>query len=122
MQFCWVTINVKDMDASLAFYRDIVGLPVKRRMNPTPDTDIVFLGNGETEVELIKNGKNTNPQYGGDISLGFTVDSVEKKIEFLKSRNVSIHSGPFQPGKMVKFFFVLDPDGLRIQFVENIRR
>jgi lactoylglutathione lyase len=122
MQFCWVTVNVKDMETSLAFFRDIVGLPVKRRMNPMPGTEIVFLGNGDAEVELIKNDKNDNPQFGKDISLGFTVDSVEKKIEFLKSKNIKVHAGPFQPGPMVKFFFVLDPNGLQIQFVENIRR
>ena len=122
MRFCWVTINVKDMETSVSFYRDVVGLPVTRKMKPMPGTEIVFLGSGDTEVELIKNDKNTNPQFGADISLGFEVDSVDKTIEFLKSKNVKIHSGPFQPSRIVKFFFVEDPNGLRVQFVENIRR
>jgi lactoylglutathione lyase len=120
MSFCWVTINVKDMEESVKFYTDIVGLPVARRMKPMPGTEIVFLGSGGTEVELIKNDKNTNPQFGKDISLGFTVDSVDAKIEFLKGKNIKVHAGPFQPGPMVKFFFVLDPSGVQIQFVENI--
>jgi lactoylglutathione lyase len=120
MSFCWVTINVKDMQASLSFYRDIVGLPVKRKMKPMPGTEILFLGSGDTEVELIKDDKNTNPRYGEDISLGFTVDSVDKKIDFLKSKNIKIHAGPFQPNPQIKFFYVLDPNGLQIQFVENI--
>jgi len=35
MQFCWVTIHVHDMEKSLAFYRDIVGLALKRQFSPT---------------------------------------------------------------------------------------
>ena len=53
MKFNWCTITVKDMEASLAFYRDIVGLPVSRRFSDRPDSEICFLGDGETQVELI---------------------------------------------------------------------
>ena len=93
MEFCWVTINVKDMEQSLAFYRDVVGLRVDRRMKPMPGTEIAFLGNGGTEVELIRNEKNSDCQYGKDISLGFVVDSVEKAMEEMKAKGVTIHSG-----------------------------
>jgi lactoylglutathione lyase len=119
MEFCWVTINVKDMEQSLAFYRDVVGLRVDRKMKPMPGTEIAFLGNGGTEVELIRNEKNSDCQYGKDISLGFVVDSVERAMVEMKEKGVTIHSGPFQPNPQVKFFYVLDPNGLRVQFVER---
>lgn len=122
MHFCWVTINVKDMEQSLSFYRDIVGLPVNRKLNPKPGMEIVFLGSDGVEVELIKDEEGANPFFGEDISLGFTVDSVDKTMEFLASKNIKIDSGPFQPNPMVKFFYVLDPNGLQVQFVENIRK
>ena len=53
MKFCWATIMVKDMEESLKFYQEIVGLKVDRRFEAGPGVEIVFLGNGETKVELI---------------------------------------------------------------------
>ena len=122
MEFCWVTINVRNMEQSLEFYQDFVGLKLNRRMNPMPETEIVFLGNGGTEVELIRNVKNNDCSYGKDISIGFTVSSLETSIEELKKKGISIHSGPFQPNPGIKFMYVLDPNGLKVQFVERIRQ
>lgn len=120
MVFCWVTINVKDMNKSLRFYQDIIGLPLNRKMKPNPEMEIAFLGSSETQVELIFNAKMKENNFGNDISLGFNVDSVDRMIELLKEKNIPIHSGPFQPNPSIKFFYILDPDGLKIQFVENI--
>ena len=123
MNFCWVTINVKDMDESLRFYQDVIGLKINRRMNPVPGTEIVFLkSNSNTELELIKNDKNMNPQYGNDISIGFEVETIEKAVENLKEKGVKIHSGPFQPSPIIKFLYVLDPNGLKVQLIENIKK
>lgn len=121
MKFCWTTINVKDMEQSLQFYQEIIGLNLNRKMKAGPGMELAFLGTGETQVELIWNSKAGAVSFGSDISLGFEVDSLDKTIEFLKIRNIPIHSGPFQPNPSVKFIHVLDPNGLRIQFVENIK-
>jgi len=121
MNFCWATIQVSDMEKSLSFYQDVIGLKINRRMQPMPDINIVFLGSGGTEIELIHNNKKTSFNYGKDISLGFTVESLDKTIGFLNNRNIPIHEGPFQPSPIIKFLYILDPDGLKIQFVENIK-
>ena len=121
MDFCWITIHVKDLSESLKFYQDIIGLQVHRKMNPNSEMEIVFLGSGKTEIELIYNAKNTELTYGKDISLGFVVDSADREMERLKRKKIAIQSGPFQPNPHIKFFYILDPDGIRIQFVENIK-
>ena len=121
MVFCWTTINVQIMEKSLRFYQDIIGLSVTRKISPNPDMEIVFLGNGETQVELIWNRKAPAISIGNDISLGFIVDSLDKTAAMLKDKGIAIHSGPFQPNPHITFLYVLDPNGLRIQFVENIR-
>lgn len=119
MKFCWSTITVNNMDESLKFYQEIVGLTLNQRFGAGPGTEIAFLGSGETKIELMCGGaKSVN--IGPDISLGFEVESVDKMMSMVKEKGVKIHSGPIQPNPHVKFFFVLDPNGLRIQFVENM--
>ncbi|NLY42929.1 MAG: VOC family protein [Clostridiaceae bacterium] len=119
MKFCWATIRVNNMEDSLKFYQEIVGLKIEKRFNAGPGVEIVFLGDGETKIELIYNKDSTEVNLGKDISLGFEVKSVDEMISFVKEKGIDIHSGPFEPNPNTKFFFILDPNGLRIQFVEN---
>ncbi len=120
MKFCWATIAVSDMEASLNFYQEIVGLPLNRRFTGAPGVELAFLGEGETEVELIFDPNHPATDEINGISLGFTVKSVEEMMVFVESKNILIESGPFQPNQHVKFFYVKDPNGLKIQFVENM--
>ena len=119
MKFLWTTIYVKDMEESFDFYREIVGLSLINRMGAGPGMEILFLGDGETKVELIYKKDCGEIDLGKDISLGFSVDSLDEKIAFIKEKGFEIHSGPFQPNPKTRFFFILDPNGLKIQFVEG---
>jgi len=123
MRFGWITVNVKDMQSSLSFYEGVVGLKVKRKMSPMPGTEIAFLGFGdnETEVELIKNDKNDTPEYGKDISIGFEVESLDQLTELLNTKGIAM-KGPFQPGPAIKFIYVDDPNGVKVQFFESMRK
>lgn len=120
MKFSWCTIIVRNLEESLKFYQEIVGLTIQRRF-PTGETgEIVFLGDGETKVELISKGTDELVDLGRDISLGFEVDSLDEMISFVKEKGFEIDGGPVQPNPHVRFFYIKDPDGLRIQFVENM--
>lgn len=116
MQFLWCTLYVRDIRASIRFYEQIVGMPVVRRFGE-PGAELAFLGNGETKLELIQ-GKN-DPGKGGGISIGFKVENLEEKMAFMQENDISIHSGPFAPSPRTRFFFVADPDGVLVQFVEQ---
>jgi len=94
-------------------------LPLNRRFGAGPGVEISFLGDDETKVELIFNERIESINIGSDISLGFAVKSLDEKIAFLEAKGVKLHSGPFAPNPHHKFFFILDPNGLKIQFVEN---
>lgn len=118
MNFCWCTIHVKDMKESLKFYEEIVGLEIDSSMKGEEGFEINFLGKGQTKVELIYDKTNTTSPIGQDISLGFQVESLEKKMAFMKENNIPIDSGPFKPNPNTSFFYVSDPNGLKIQFVE----
>jgi len=120
MKFCWSTIKVKNMEESLSFYQEVMGLTLNKRFGAGPGVEIAFLGDGETKIELMSNEASKEVNIGQDISLGFEVNSVDEMIAFVKGKGVDIHSGPFQPNPHMKFFFVTDPNGLKIQFAENI--
>jgi len=120
MKFSWCTIVVKDLNESIKFYEEIVGLKLNRRFNAGPGKEIAFMETGGTEVELIEDEDNKNVNIGKGISLGFEVESLDKMMEFIKEKSIEVESGPIQPNPNVKFFYVLDPNGVRIQFVENL--
>lgn len=118
MRFCWVTIKVRDLEESLKFYQEILGLSIYKRFKADHEVEIAFLSDDKTKIELLWDKKVEEVNIGQDISLGFQVNSVDEMINFVKEKGVKIHSGPFQPNPQTKFFFVTDPNGVKIQFVE----
>ena len=119
MTFCWSTLTVKSMEESLKFYGDIIGLKVKRIMNHGSDVQIAFLGNGGTDIELVCDASNKDIAVGKDISWGFEVDSLDETLEMIQKKGLKVHSGPFEPTPNIRFFFILDPNGLKIQIIEK---
>ncbi len=116
MSFCWCTVHVKDIDASIKFYEEIVGLKVAQRFGAGA-MEIAFLGSGETKLELIGGGGGEVYQ-GQGISIGFTVDDLDAQLKFVKEKGIAIYREPMSPNPKTRFFFVQDPDGLSVQFVE----
>lgn len=120
MKFVWVTMIVNDIEKTVGFYEDIIGLKINRRFKAGNETEIVFLGDGDTQIELIhyENGQDT--KIGNDISLGFQVESLDKMMIVAKEKELNIISEIIQPNPHIKFFYVKDPNGAKIQFVENM--
>lgn len=120
MTFCWSTLRVKDLDGSIKFYREVLGLEVVRRFSAGPGTEIVFLGGGDTKIELVCTRPAADITTSEDVSWGFKVDSLDRAMALVKEKGLSIHSGPFQPNPGVRFFYLRDPNGYMIQIVEEL--
>ncbi|ADY13635.1 VOC family protein [Sphaerochaeta globosa] len=119
MHFVWATVTVADMEESLEFYQKVVGLPLVRRVKSNEFTELAFLGTSETQIELVHRS-NAEPQpMGKGISLGFAVEDLEVMIQTVKDLGLELYEGPIAPNPHVRFFYVLDPNGLKIQFVER---
>ena len=75
MTFTWTTIHVRDLDQSLAFYHDLLGLPIQERFGP-PGHEIAMLGPEEgTRLELIGGGEI--PEHPAPtLSLGFAPENM----------------------------------------------
>jgi len=65
---------------------------------------------------------NSSRNYGKDISIGFEVDSIDAFMGVLKEKGIELESGPYQPNPVIKFIYVLDPNGFRVQFIPFFRR
>ncbi len=119
MRYGWTTIQVNNLDTSVAFYRDILHLPLTRRFQAGPGTEIAFLGEGETQIELIQHTTEA-PLVGKGISLGFVVDSLDDTLATFAKQGIEIESGSFQHNPRIKFFYLLDPSGVRIQISQTM--
>jgi lactoylglutathione lyase len=118
MKFNWVILNVNDIDESMKFYTEIIGLRVCKKIQEF-GADIVFLGDGETKLELICDKEHPNKNMGQDVSLGFAVKSVYEMMEILNEHGATIQTGSIEPNPHIKYFYAKDPNGVRIQFSET---
>ncbi|HML46660.1 MAG TPA: VOC family protein [Clostridia bacterium] len=117
MKICWTTIHVGNLEKSLAFYRDLLGLSICRKMDHGK-TQIVFFGEeGQTQFEVICAEGESVENPGKGISVGFEVENLDAWIERFRNAGHAV-TDPVSPGK-VRFCFVTDPDGYRIQLVEQ---
>ncbi len=122
MNYLWTTIHVSDMDASLEFYRDFLGLELMERVNPAEGIELAFLGSGETRVELIRREGEGTPAFGKSLSMGFQTASLEAAMKELENRKIPVLEGPNQPGPGIRFLYIRDPDGMKIQLVELLNQ
>lgn len=120
MNFCWITLNVNNMEESLKFYHEIIGLKILERFNAGEEIEIAMLGETDgTKIELIYNkNKNVSAQSEG-ISIGFEVKSLDKAMELVKDKNIPIKRGPISPIPSTRFFFINDPNNIEIQIVQH---
>lgn len=117
MTFRWSTLLVKDMKASLYFYQEALGLELAGREAPYPGLEIAFLETGDTKIELVCSAENNNAMVGDAVSWGFQVASLEEALARMEAHGIPIHIGPIEH-PAVRYFFVQDPDGLKIQLKE----
>ncbi len=122
MKYVWTTILVKNMEESLSFYQEILGLKLNRRFSPNPQMDLAFLGEGDSEVELICDASVTEPTFGNHISMGFmSKTSLEETTKMLTEKGIAVLEGPYAPNPTMRFMYILDPNGAKIQVIEDLK-
>lgn len=120
MRFSFLTLQVADMEASLAFYRDLLGMAVNRRFSPMPGMDIVFLGREGLQLELICR-EGEKKEAGDNFSLGFAVADLDAEIARLTAAGMDC--GPaVQPAPGTRMSFCNDPDGNAVELIEERAR
>ena len=120
-------IRVRDLDASLNFYSNLLGMKVLRKRDyPTGKFTLAFVGYGDetsnTVIELTHNWGQTEPYNLGSAfgHLAIAVPDVYRACEQLAAAGVKIPrpAGPMAHGGSV-IAFIEDPDGYRIELIER---
>ena len=113
-------VRVSDLDASLRFYRDALGLEeLSRKEYPQGRFTLVFLaapGDHAAQIELTY---NWDPEaYGGGRNFGhvaYAVPDIYAACERLQAQGVTINRPP-RDGRMA---FVRSPDGISIELLQD---
>ena len=119
MQLQLTTIHVEDIEKSIDFYENILGLEEVKRINPRPGVEISFLQDEGGTIELIA-GEEITADSNAGISIGFKVEDMEATIAELKDQGIELLSGPIETPNGVKLAFIADPDGVEIEFIEGL--
>lgn len=130
MEYLHTMVRVRDLDASLAFYCDALGLQeVSRQENEKGRFTLVFLaapGDAEhartAKAPMVELTYNWDPEdYAGGRNFGhlaYRVDDVYAACERLRSKGVTINRPP-RDGHMA---FVRSPDGISIELLQKGER
>lgn len=128
MNLLHTMLRVGDMERSINFYTDVVGMNLLRTTErPDQGYSLAFVafgeGNkaGEAEIELTYNHGVDEYDLGsayGHIALG--VDDVAGTCERIRAAggNITREAGPVKGGSTI-IAFVEDPDGYKIELIET---
>jgi len=119
MKYLHTMVRVADLDQSLAFYRDALGLEeVRRSEHAAGRFTLVYLaapGDHDAQVELTYNWDSED--YGGARNFGhiaYAVDDIYASCRRLMEHGVSIVRPP-RDGRMA---FVRSPDNISIELLQ----
>ena len=120
MKYLHTMVRVHDVDASLAFYVDALGLELLRRYdNEAGRFSLIFLaapGDDQAQVELTYNW-DPEPLEGGRNfgHLAYEVDDIYRLCEHLQALGIVINRPP-RDGRMA---FVRSPDNISIELLQR---
>jgi lactoylglutathione lyase len=130
MRYLHTMVRVKDLEASLHFYRDLLGLVQTRRMDSEAGRfSLIYLAAPQDqsraeaekspEVELTFNWDTEDYQGGRNFGhLAFEVEDIYAACQRLMDGGVTINRPP-RDGHMA---FVRSPDGISIELLQGGQR
>jgi lactoylglutathione lyase len=120
MKYLHTMVRVTDLDASLKFYCDALGLrELSRKEVPQGRFTLVFLaapGDESAQIELTYNWDPENYSGGRNFGhLAYAVDNIYETCQRLQDHGVTINRPP-RDGRMA---FIRSPDNISIELLQK---
>lgn len=126
MRILHTMLRVGDLDKSLAFYTDVLGMNLLRRHDyPEGKFTLAFVGYADEQssavIELTHNWDTESYDLGNGFGhIAIEVEDAYKACELVKQKGGKVvrEAGPMKHGTTV-IAFVEDPDGYKIEFIQH---
>jgi lactoylglutathione lyase len=115
-------MRVSDIDQTIRFYTEVLGLEVVERKTSPRGSHLAFLKvpNSEELIELASFPPSGPVKVQEDlVHLAFQVENLEKTMDELKTKGVPITDGPTVSSSGSRFIFIDAPDGYEIELIER---
>ncbi|WHZ23353.1 MAG: Lactoylglutathione lyase [Nitrospira sp.] len=115
-------MRVSDMDQTIRFYQDVLGLEVLERKVSPRGSQLAFLKvpNSEELIELCSFPASGAVKVQEDlVHLAFQVENLDRTIEALKAKQIPITDGPTRTSSGSRFIFIDAPDGYEVELIER---
>lgn len=116
--------RVNDLERTVKFYRDVLGLAEVKRHKSPRGSELVFLrapGSGE-EIEICFFPGSDPVQVQPDLThLAFEVDSLEEFARHLAKHGLKYSDGPTTSSSGTTFAFIDAPEGYEIELIQKGR-
>jgi len=116
--------RVNDLEKTVSFYRDVLGLKELRRHTSGRGSQLVFLKapNSDEEIEICKFDDSGPIVVGPDLThLAFEVDDLETFARHAEAKGYPLSDGPHSSGTS-KIAFIDAPEGYEIELIEHGRQ
>jgi lactoylglutathione lyase len=114
--------RVNDLERTVKFYREVLGLQEIRRHKSPRGSELAFLKAPDSEEEIeITYFPNGGPvQVQPDLThLAFLVDSLDEFSKHLAKLGIKYSDGPTTSSTGTKFAFIDAPEGYEIELIER---
>ena len=115
-------MRVSDMEQTIQFYTDVLGLEVLERKVSPRGSHLAFLKvpNSEELIELTSFPPSGPVTVQEDlVHLAFQVENLDDTIASLNAQGVKITDGPTQSSSGSRFIFIDAPDGYEVELIER---
>jgi len=124
MRILHTSITVKNMEESIKFYRDVMGLELQsRREIPENKAEIAFLNDRESDaqIELTYWKEKKDWNEGDELDhIAFAVPDMDEAIKRFKKQKVEIAMEPYSlKGSPTKIAFIKDPNSIWLEIIER---
>jgi len=116
--------RVSDLEKTVAFYRDVLGLELTRRHTSPRGSELVFFKapGSEEEIEICKYDASGPVSVGYDTThLAFEVEDIEAFAKHSAAKGYPLSDGPTPTSTGSVIAFIDAPEGYEIELIQHGR-